>query len=379
MLDAERRLAMRTIQRALPIALALATGAAAQQPSWRLRTDLLNPGTAPNNWGVTMVYDAQRQVCVIVGGTHGGGTYTWDGQVWTQHPSFGTRVTPGLAYDSARAVVVAYGGDFPFVADTWEWNGQSWTQRPGSGPGLRTRHGMAYDSDRHVVVLYGGVDQAFTPIRDTWEYDGQAWTQRSTNDAPGGGRALAYDAARHVTVLVDNQSTWAWDGQSWTTLAASPLGPFDDASLAFDSDRDVCVLFAGPDFEYGRTFEWNGTAWTLTTSTFPYARPLNGFAYDSHRKRIVLAGGRCNCDSGGTNETWEYGLICRADCDGYSHPPALNILDFACFLNAFAAGNSLEPYQQARIYVNCDGSTTDPVLNIADFACFLNAFVAGCS
>jgi hypothetical protein len=30
-------------------------------------------------------------------------------------------------------------------------------------------------------------------------------------------------------------------------------------------------------------------------------------------------------------------------------------------------------------YANCDGSTTDPVLNVLDFACFLNRFAAGCS
>ena len=29
-------------------------------------------------------------------------------------------------------------------------------------------------------------------------------------------------------------------------------------------------------------------------------------------------------------------------------------------------------------YANCDGSTTPPILNVADFSCFLNAFAAGC-
>jgi hypothetical protein len=48
----------------------------------------------------------------------------------------------------------------------------------------------------------------------------------------------------------------------------------------------------------------------------------------------------------------------------------LNVLDFGCFLNAFAAGNT---------YANCDNSTTVPVLNVLDFGCFLNQFAAGCS
>jgi hypothetical protein len=61
---------------------------------------------------------------------------------------------------------------------------------------------------------------------------------------------------------------------------------------------------------------------------------------------------------------------CYANCDGSVTPPVLNIADFSCFLNNFAAGNP---------YANCDDSTTPPVLNIADFSCFLNRFAAGCT
>lgn len=46
----------------------------------------------------------------------------------------------------------------------------------------------------------------------------------------------------------------------------------------------------------------------------------------------------------------------------------LNVLDFQCFINRFAAGDG---------YANCDGSTSEPVLNAMDFACFLNRFAAG--
>jgi murein tripeptide amidase MpaA len=60
---------------------------------------------------------------------------------------------------------------------------------------------------------------------------------------------------------------------------------------------------------------------------------------------------------------------CYPNCDGSTTPPVLNVNDFACFLNAYAAGDT---------YANCDGSTTPPVLNVNDFACFLNAYAAGC-
>jgi hypothetical protein len=64
------------------------------------------------------------------------------------------------------------------------------------------------------------------------------------------------------------------------------------------------------------------------------------------------------------------GSPCYANCDGSTTAPVLNVLDFTCFLNKFAAGDP---------YANCDGSTTAPVLNVLDFSCFLNKFAAGCS
>ncbi len=61
---------------------------------------------------------------------------------------------------------------------------------------------------------------------------------------------------------------------------------------------------------------------------------------------------------------------CYPNCDGSTTPPILNVLDFSCFINMYAAGDP---------YANCDGSTTPPVLNVLDFACFLNAYAAGCT
>ena len=63
------------------------------------------------------------------------------------------------------------------------------------------------------------------------------------------------------------------------------------------------------------------------------------------------------------------GPSCYANCDASSTPPALNVADFTCFLQRFAAGDS---------YANCDNSTTAPTLNVTDFTCFLQSFAAGC-
>lgn len=71
-------------------------------------------------------------------------------------------------------------------------------------------------------------------------------------------------------------------------------------------------------------------------------------------------------------------VTCYANCDSSTVEPILNVDDFVCFVNEFAAAQSLPPEQQIAHYANCDGSTTAPVLNIDDFTCFINAFAEGC-
>jgi hypothetical protein len=60
---------------------------------------------------------------------------------------------------------------------------------------------------------------------------------------------------------------------------------------------------------------------------------------------------------------------CYGNCDGSTATPVLNVADFTCFLQRYAAGES---------YANCDGSTAPPTLNVADFTCFLQRYAAGC-
>jgi endonuclease/exonuclease/phosphatase family metal-dependent hydrolase len=61
--------------------------------------------------------------------------------------------------------------------------------------------------------------------------------------------------------------------------------------------------------------------------------------------------------------------VCYANCDCSAVAPVLNVGDFTCFLQKYAAGDA---------YANCDASTTPPVLNVGDFTCFLQKYAAGC-
>jgi uncharacterized membrane protein len=69
-------------------------------------------------------------------------------------------------------------------------------------------------------------------------------------------------------------------------------------------------------------------------------------------------------------------IHCYANCDFSTTPPLLNIDDFTCFINQFAAAST--HWDPLNHYANCDGSTTAQVLNVDDFTCFINRFAAGC-
>ena len=61
---------------------------------------------------------------------------------------------------------------------------------------------------------------------------------------------------------------------------------------------------------------------------------------------------------------------CYPDCDTSTGPGILDIFDFLCFGNRFAAG---DPYA-----CDCDVSTGPGLCDIFDFLCFGNEFSAGC-
>src|SRR5262245_18255351 len=102
---------------------------------------------------------------------------------------------------------------------------------------------MAHNTARKLTVLYGGNDGA----RDgeTWEWDGNAWTIKAS---PGPSwryaHAMAYDSARDVTVLFGgavysgaSRETWEWDGRAWSLRSSSGPDKLSYHSMAYDSLR----------------------------------------------------------------------------------------------------------------------------------------------
>jgi hypothetical protein len=195
----------------------------------------------------------------------------------------------------------------------------AWEQRT-ANPNSVAWHALAYDAARAVTVQFGG--QTSTQLDETWEWNGTAWQWRHPLQSPPPRQehALAYDAARGVIVLFGGfpantptlsfGDTWEYDGVTWRdrTPATGPW-PRHDHALAWHAARGRTVLFGGTGITttfttFGDTWEWDGTNWVQAASSGPPARSNHPLAYDAARGRTVLFGGRNGAAPLG--DTWEW-------------------------------------------------------------------------
>ncbi len=147
-------------------------------------------------------------------------------------------------------------------------------------------------------------------MMETWEWNGVTWTRRFVGGpSPRVFYALAYDAGRARTVLFGGNSgsgatttrfgdTWEWDGAAWMLVSSTGPSPRSGSAIVFDGQR--VVLFGGTTAVGMQTdaWGWNGAAWTqLATTGFP-GGPV---AYDSIRGRAVVFHGTT-----GAPTTWEW-------------------------------------------------------------------------
>ena len=255
-----------------------------------------------------MVYDSQRRAMVMFGGegvnsSDAGETWELGAAGWrlrqTAQPWVGG--TQSVAYDSGRGVTVYVDGALSFPVGNQkcvvrELGPDGWTVRPvgtGPAPSVREGHAVAYDAARGVTVLFGGCTTLTTCFDDTWEWDGAAWTQRSV---PGPTarqwHMMAYDSVRHVVVLVGGEGsesgydTWEWNGIAWTRRDVPGPGYSYKCPMAFDPGRGVTVLYGLT----GTTWEWNGVVWSSHAAAGPGQRGGGAMAYDPVRQAVVLFG-----------------------------------------------------------------------------------------
>ncbi|MCR9247472.1 MAG: hypothetical protein NXI31_20770 [bacterium] len=295
-------------------------------------------GTPPGRTGA-MVSEGPNGVTVVHGGVSDGligsndDTWIWSVNSWTQFAG----ATPGLrsdmsgTFDGNRAQLVAFGGIQGVagaVNETWEFDGTAWNQvMTANAPPARAGSAMAFDSARGVVVLFGGYDPNAIPVldRDTWEYDGTDWTQITPTTQPPQleTRAMAFDSMRGLCVLLGRPvgggplQTWEYDGTNWTSIATANVPPNADGSLAmaYDALRNRCVVLAS-DGVSSATWEYatdGGTPdWVQRTTPGSAPDVVNGgLAYDPLRQVTVQFSGSLSGTATSTS-VFEYGVATPA-------------------------------------------------------------------
>jgi hypothetical protein len=229
-----------------------------------------------------------------------------------------------MVFDEARGKAVLVGGGNSVNADnadTWDWDGTAWSRATLTAtPTTRKSPALAYDSARHVTMLFAGAGG--TP--DPWEWDGSAtWkssgTSATTPDVAYAA-AMTYDRKRNVLVVYggldtaamskDEGHTWEWSATSGFVDRKPSLSPPPRHAnvLVYDEARARVVAFAGSDGDVRNDlWEWDGTTWVqLTPPLSPPARRGACAAYDSVRKVTVVFGGRPNAVDTALDDTWEW-------------------------------------------------------------------------
>lgn len=160
----------------------------------------------------SMAFDEARGVIVLYGSSTLSDTWEFNGDTWALRSLGGGPLpTDGapLVYDPDRQRCVLFGGGFLGYA-TWDWDGVSWTLADIDGPPPLMRSAVVYDRDRHVFVTYGGGQQ--------WEWDRAQWRRIEipVSSSPGArtGAGFVYDEARHAALL-HSGSTNGPSRQTW--------------------------------------------------------------------------------------------------------------------------------------------------------------------
>jgi len=166
------------------------------------------------------------------------------------------------------------------------------------------------------VAMPGTTASAATVPTPNYPARERNWIPVTRGPQPPGNGALAYDNARHNTVLLvpgEPSQTWIFDGATrlWTRrfpatrpALASAVAAYDGNSgevVLFGSNADASTCGAAP----GETWAWDGTNWTqlhpATAPTECVGLGPNHMAYDLRHHRLIMV---ADLDNGGFGSTW---------------------------------------------------------------------------
>ncbi len=304
----------------------------------------------------------------------------WTGTAWAAVGEGQNDNIDALAvYDDGSGTALYAGGRF-LPGRIARWNGQQWSVVGGGTDGEVT-----------ALCVQGGALYA----AGTFGMAGSVPAQGLARWDAGGWHGVAGVPVSQVTAMAshagglfvggasaDGLCVRALHGQTWTTLpppAATSAPASVQALYSYDEDgagpspaglyASVSLLINAGSEPVPRVMRWDGRRWLQIASGLD--KPALAFAPLGNGTLYV--GGEFRTVEGQTS--WYLAslsacpTVCYANCDASTTPPVLNVNDFQCFLNRFAAGDP---------GANCDMSTAAPVLNVNDFTCFLNQYAAGC-
>jgi hypothetical protein len=215
-----------------------------------------------------MVYDSSRDRIVLVGGTDGGpmtGTIQNDTWVYTETAGWVRLATamsspaifaPRVAYDSNRDVVVMLGGwstPSTLSSETWELVGDGWQRSPATFPFGIAGFGQSAFFDPLVgeVGFYGGTDGS-DELDSLWYFDGARWREecRDCTGRARVGAGVVFDPALGRVLIVGGFDGTEIPGtvhlEGGESVLTDPAPERRDSmGIAYDSSRDVIVVFGG--------------------------------------------------------------------------------------------------------------------------------------
>jgi hypothetical protein len=260
----------------------------------------------------------------------------WDGAAWSPVGGGVSGIVRALrSFDDGSGPALYVGGDV-FTAGALppnraaRWAGGQWSALPPIGDGRVDSFGIHDDGTGYALYIAGALG---------W---GPSALQRSVGKLIGG---------------------------QWRELASQP--PDYPRVIRSIPEGGQLVLYAGGDDPVHPLVRYSQGTWTnVPPGTRGMIRAISPAFDDGHGSSVFVGG--VFIDIGGepaSHLARVPACACYANCDGSTVPPVLNIADYFCFLQRFAAGDP---------YANCDGSIIPPILNVADFTCFQQRFAAGC-
>ena len=183
-----------------------------------------------------------------------------------------------------------------------------WSQMfPPNSPPQEEACAMTYDAARQVVELFGGFSRDTDgTYANTWTWNGQNWSLATViGPSPRAFSKMAFDSRRNLCVMFGGvdvaddpiRETWEWDGSSWQLRATNGPPASVEHAMAFDKARGRTVLFGGASCialcgSYPeQTWEWDGQQWFLASTNGPPRRVGSALAFDDAHQQIVLFGG----------------------------------------------------------------------------------------